>query len=205
MAQEARRESRYRMIGIAVATVALLGWLLALYFWSASAEAENELERHRALTGTVAEFETRIVTLRSEADQAVADRDQRVSELDQLEQESDVRRKEVAALDTRAQTLRDELETLETEITEGRDELAGIQEGVEQSRQQIAETSQEFSDVGERLEQARRQEADLHSSLGHGPACEDAARTRSPSATSSNRVPAAMTRIACSGDVASAC
>jgi DNA repair exonuclease SbcCD ATPase subunit len=160
MAQDAQRETRYRWIGIGVATVALLGWVLALYFWSASARSENALAQQRSMVGSVAEIETRMVTLRSEAAQAEIARDQGTSELVALGQQLDETRADVAALTNQVQALRDERQKLETELSAGRDELGVLDDSIAQARQAVADTSQELSDVGARLEEARVQEAE---------------------------------------------
>lgn len=160
MAQDAHRESRYRWIGISVAAVALLGWLLALYFWSASAQSENALAQQRSMVGSVAEIETRLGVLRSEAAQAEIARDQGTSELVALLRQLDETRADVAALTSQAQALRDERQSLETDLSAGRDELGVLDDSIAQARQVVADTSQEIADVGARLEEARVQEAD---------------------------------------------
>jgi hypothetical protein len=96
LAQDVQREARYRRIGAGVAIAALLGWLLALYFWSVSAEAKEELERQVALTGRATELEARVVALQAETAQAETVRDQGVSALDQLEQQLEDAQKNAA-------------------------------------------------------------------------------------------------------------
>ncbi len=165
MAQDAQTETRYRWIGIGVASGALLGWLLAVYFWTAWAGVTSELERHQALSGTEAETEIRVAALRSEEGAAVAGRDERAGELDQLAQRLDETRTELATLEDRTQDLREEHGTLETELVQGRDELAGLEGSRTQTQQKITDATQELSEVGGRLEEARNQDAELQSGL----------------------------------------
>ena len=160
---QGQREARYRWIGASVAGVALLGWLLALYFWSVSAETQDELDRQVALAGTAANLQTRIATMNAEVVQAAAAHGQIMSNLDRLQQQLQSAQAAAAALDVRTQALREEREALLQEIARDQDALAGLQQEIAQAQQQITQTSQDFADVGERLEEARRQEADLQS------------------------------------------
>lgn len=165
MAQETPTMSRYRWIGISVVTVALIGWLLALYFWSKSTELNEDLQQHVALTGTASELEARIAILQTEAARAEADRNEGLGNLDQLERQLEDGRDQVANLEARSQTLIRERDALQAEIDENTGALSRLQESLAQARQEITDTTQEFSDVGERLEQARRQEATLQANL----------------------------------------
>lgn len=165
MAQNAPKETRYRNIGIAVASFALLGWLLMLYFVSASASTQSDLDRQIALHGTAEEIEARIATLTTQADEATITRDANASELDAVSQRLQDAQTEVASLDEEAEALRQERQTLETELVTGREELAQIETGLSEAQDAVATTSQELSDVGERLQDARQQEAELQSGI----------------------------------------
>jgi len=165
MDQNVQKNPRYRMIGFAVATVSLLGWLLALYFWSVSAETEHALVRQRSLTGSVADLETRIMALRTQAARAEGDRDASVSGLRQVEQRLDAARSNLASLENEVQTLSDARATLQAEIGSGQDNLSTLEQSVAQNRNAVAETSQELSDVGERLTEARAQESEVQARI----------------------------------------
>lgn len=165
MDQNVQKNPRYRMIGFAVATVSLLGWLLALYFWSVSAETENALVRQRSLTGSVADLETRIMALRTQAARAEGDREVSISGLRDVEQSLDEARANLATLESEVQRLNEARETLQAEIGAGEDTLTTLEQNVAQNRQAIAETSQELSDVGARLNEARAQEAEVQSRI----------------------------------------
>jgi predicted nucleic acid-binding Zn-ribbon protein len=165
MAEEARTQAQYRYIGIAVVAVALVGWLLAVYFWYQSSEATSELQRHQVVTGSTAEVETRLVALRSEAVEAESQTGQRLGELEEVTQRLEQASAEAQTLDQEVQALRDERETLEAELDSGRNELGDIEDGIEEARQQVAQVTQELADVGERIEDARRREAELQSDI----------------------------------------
>ena len=165
MAQVAQQDKRYRMIGIAVAGTALLGWLLALYFWSVSNENRQEVARLVSLNGTAEEIDTRITAARSAEEEATSARDAMTQELDALSQQVALAQTEAADLDADLQGFRDERETLETELVAGREELAGIETGLTDAQNRVTATTQELSDVGSRLQDATQQEADLQSRI----------------------------------------
>nr|WP_162623762.1 hypothetical protein [Paracoccus saliphilus] len=161
MAQDVQRETRYRWIGISVAAIALLGWLLALYSWSVSSELENELERQVALSGDADELEALLVSLQTETARAETVRDERLGDLDHLNRQLNDIREQIASSEARAQTLQGEREALEVALADRSDEQARLEGVIDEARQRVAETSQELADVGARLEEARQQEADL--------------------------------------------
>ena len=194
MDQNVQKNPRYRMIGFAVATVSLLGWLLALYFWSVSAETEHALVRQRSLTGSVADLETRIMALRTQAARAEGDRDASVSGLRQVEQRLDAARSNLARLENEVQTLSDKRATLQAEIGSGQDNLSTLEQSAAQNREAVAETSQELSDVGGRLTEARAQAAQVQSRISKLSA--ELAQMTADAADAEERVQAARALVA---------
>lgn len=165
MSQISQEEKRYRGIGVAVAVVALLGWLFGAYFWSVANEAEERLAQHVALQGTAEEITQRIAILRDEADEALVIRDANAGERDTVTAELDQMRTDFTTLDEDTSALRSERETLQTELDQGRTELAEIETALAETENRTTQTTQELSDIGARLEAARQQEADLQATL----------------------------------------
>lgn len=160
-----KRESRYRWIGAIVVILALLGWFLALYFWSGRTAAETALASQIALTDEVTALEARIVALDAEAASAQSGRDVVVGELDQLNRDRATAQAGVAALEVEADRLTALRDALETELVAGRDEQAALEIGIAEAQQTVADTSQELSDVGARLEEGRLREVELQTNL----------------------------------------
>lgn len=186
MAEKIQENTKYRWIGISIVSVALLGWLLALYFWSASTEAETNLERQIALNGEATELEARIVTLRSEVTQTESAREARTSELATLEPQLVELQQDVRAAEDQAQVLREERDALEAENATLGEQRDSLQNDIEEAQSRVTETAQELSDVGERLEQARTQEAEIQASISGLTA--DVARLTEEASGAENRV-----------------
>ncbi len=161
MQQVSQQETRYRWIGVAVAGIALLGWLFGLYFWSVASDAQDRLAAQTALEGTAQELTGQIATLRDEAEEATLMRDENTVALDAVSAELEQARRAFAALEDDATTVRTARDTMQTELDEGRAELAQIEDGLTETQNRITESTQELSAIGERLEGARQQEADL--------------------------------------------
>jgi len=161
----AQRESRYRWIGIAVVAVALIGWILAIYFWSVSSTAQRDLQRQQTMIGSAEELEVRVTTLRADSAEAEAERQGIVTALAELQQRFEVAQAEVSEMETRTHTLRDEQETLQLQITEGTSEIAEIEEELARSREQITETTQELADIRTQTQEARSEQTELQAAI----------------------------------------
>ncbi|ARU01214.1 hypothetical protein [Yoonia vestfoldensis] len=165
MTQVAQDEKRYRWIGAAVALVALAGWLVALYFWSAAGEARDRLAQHVTLHGTTQELEQQITTLRAQTQEARTMRDTAFGERDTLSTELDQMRRDFTTLDQDSTALRSSNASLQSALDEGRQNLSEITAALSETQDRATEATQELSDIGARLETARAQEAALRSTL----------------------------------------
>ncbi len=190
MAEVGSQTQRYRYIGIAVVTVAVLGWLLAIYFWTTRAQVENELARQVQMVGTAEEIDQRIAQLQAETTDAQTQRDAATSALEQEQRQQEETRERIAAeldeaqneleatrgrleqaqaemadLESQVEEMRAEQEAFEAERAQDDEVLAELDATIADAREEVAATSEELAEVGARLEDARGRESELQARL----------------------------------------
>lgn len=164
MKDELRTEFN-RPVPIGLAALALLGWILMIYFWVSRAALQDELSQMQDNVGTIEVLEEQVAQLQAdtqnmvvESQTAAAARDETQAQLEALEQEAQALEQQVDARQTA-------LSGLEAELAPLRTELGSFEERLAEVEQSFATRTQELNDVGERLEAARNREAELQASL----------------------------------------
>jgi uncharacterized coiled-coil DUF342 family protein len=189
-----------RPLPLLLLILAVVGWILVIWLWYAGARTERDLtaelqdERSAAqeidaelsqLTATVAtqeELNTAVASLAEERDQLTAERDAVQAELEQARGELDSATQELEAA-------RAELEATRAELDPLNQQLATFDQRRAEAEQAVVERTQELADVGQRLEEARTQEAELNETLAQ--LTEDAAQTTQEAADAEERLQAA--------------
>jgi septal ring factor EnvC (AmiA/AmiB activator) len=152
-------------VPVVLAIVAVVGWGFALYLFTARSELQSELTRQNLAVGTLQSLQGEVVTLTSDRDRLMGERDtadaglvERQQQLTQLQDQTTTAEGDLAQRQADMTAVEGQLEPLRAEI-------AGFDTARAESEQRLTESTQELADVGERLAEARAIEADLSQQL----------------------------------------
>jgi Tfp pilus assembly protein PilO len=152
-------------VPVVLAIVAVVGWGFALYLFTARSELQSELTRQNLAVGTLQSLQGEVVTLTSDRDRLMGERDtadaglvERQQQLTQLQDQTTTAEGDLGERQADMTAVEGQLEPLRAEI-------AGFDTARAESEQRLTESTQELADVGERLAEARAIEADLSQQL----------------------------------------